>query len=164
MTVTKLFLKYVLFFLLISCSTQTKEIDVSITGKVIAVKDGDTIEILYNGKPLTIRFAHIDCPEIKKSQPFGKDAKKFTSALCFGQTVTVVNEGKFDRYKRLIAVVINEQNKNVNKELVKAGLAWHFKKYSSDTTYDNLETIARQNKLGLWIDDNPIPPWNWRSL
>jgi endonuclease YncB( thermonuclease family) len=163
MIFVKSFQKIFLLFLLISCSSNTKEIGNSISGKVIVVKDGDTIEILYDGKPLTIRLAHIDCPEIKKGQPFGKAAKQFTSDHCYGQFVTAVNEGKYDRYKRLIAVIINEKNENVNKELVKAGLAWHFKKYSTDTSYDDLELIAKQNKVGLWIDNNPTPPWDWRK-
>jgi endonuclease YncB( thermonuclease family) len=163
MTFIKSFYKIFFLLLLISCSTKVKEINTSITGKVIAVKDGDTIKMLYDGKPLTIRFAHIDCPEIKKGQPFGQAAKKFTSDLCFGQNVTVITEGKYDRYKRLIAVIINEKGENVNKELVKAGLAWHFKKYSSDTSYDKLELTARERKIGLWADDNPTPPWDWRK-
>lgn len=163
MTFIKSFPKIFLLSLLISCSSNIKEIGNSITGEVIVVKDDDTIEILYDGEPLTIRFAHIDCPEIKKGQPFGKAAKQFTSDLCFGQIIKAINEGKYDRYKRLIAVIINEKNENVNKELVKAGLAWHFKKYSTDTTYDDLELTARQNKIGLWTDDNPTPSWDWRK-
>jgi endonuclease YncB( thermonuclease family) len=163
MTLFNSFPKILLLFALLSCSTKAKEIDGTITGKVIAVKDGDTIEILYDGRPLTIRFAHIDCPELKKSQPFGQAAKKFTSEHCFGQNVTVISEGKYDRYKRLIGVIVNESNENINKELVKAGLAWHYKKYSTDASYDSLELVARQNKIGLWIDPDPVAPWDWRK-
>jgi endonuclease YncB( thermonuclease family) len=148
---------------LFSCNSSVIELNSTFTAKVIAVKDGDTIEILYEGKALAIRFAHIDCPEIKKGQPFGKAAKLFTSDHCFGQTVSVISEGKFDRYKRLIAVVVNEKNENVNKELVKAGLAWHFVRYSTDTSYAALELQARQNKVGLWKDLEPIAPWEWRK-
>lgn len=163
MILLKTSVKILLLLLLLSCSNKSNQIDRSITGKVIAVKDGDTIDIFFNGKPLTIRFAHVDCPEIKKGQPFGQAAKQFTSDLCFGQTVTVINEGKYDRYKRLIAVIINDKNINVNKELVRAGLAWHFKRYSNDNSYDELELAAIQNNIGLWADDNPIPPWEWRK-
>lgn len=163
MNFTQWLSKTFLLLLFLSCSSEVKEIEKQITGKVIVVKDGDTIEILFDGKPLKIRFAHVDCPEIKKGQPFGQTAKKFTSDLCFGQTVTVINEGKYDRYKRLIAVIINEKKENVNKELVKAGLAWHFKKYSKDTSYNELELTARQSKIGLWADGNPTPPWDWRK-
>ena len=134
----------------------------TIKGKVIGIKDGDTIEVLYNGKALRIRLAHIDCPEIRMQQPFGKAAKQFTSSMCLGQQVTVLNNNKFDRYKRLIGIIINDKGQNVNKELVKAGLAWHFKKYSMDQEYAQLEIQARAAKIGLWKDSHPVPPWEWR--
>jgi micrococcal nuclease len=123
-----------------SCSVSNKELPTGIIGKVIRIKDGDTIEILYDGKPLIVRLAHVDCPEIKRNQPFGKAAKQFTSDLCFGDIVTVENENKFDRYDRLIGVIINSKCDTVNLELVKAGLAWHYKQYSSNTLYSETET------------------------
>ena len=152
-----------LFVLLTACRSSTGEQEFeALSGKVIAVKDGDTIEILYRGKPLTVRLAHIDCPEIRRKQPFGTAAKQFTSGLCFGRMVTVQHENKYDRYKRLIGVIINERGENVNKELVRAGYAWHFKQYSDDVSYDKLEKLARQKRAGLWADSNPTPPWEWR--
>jgi endonuclease YncB( thermonuclease family) len=153
------------FLLLFSCKGKEQHLKLpkDFKGKVIAVKDGDTIEVLYDKNTITIRFAHVDCPEIKKHQPFAQAAKKFTSDICFGQIVTVENDGKFDQYKRLIAIIINGKNENVNKELVKAGLAWHFLKYSTDSSYDKLEAIARQRKIGLWSEENPTPPWKWRK-
>ncbi|MBS1572224.1 MAG: thermonuclease family protein [Bacteroidetes bacterium] len=130
------------------------------TAKVIKIKDGDTIEILLDGQPQTIRLAHIDCPE--KKQPFGSKAKQFVSDKCFGKMVTVVIAGKPDRNGRWIAeIFINHQN--INKELVRNGLAWHFKKYSKDSVYAELENIAREKKIGLWQDNNPIAPWEWRK-
>lgn len=143
--------------------TQHIKLPTKFQAKVVAVKDGDTIEVLYENNTIEVRLAHIDCPELKKHQPFGQTAKKFTASICFGQTVSVENEGKFDRYKRLIAVIINNKNENVNKALVEAGLAWHFLKYSTDKSYDSLEAKARQNKIGLWSDENPTPPWQWRK-
>lgn len=153
------------FWLLLSCqgSEQVSNLPKEFQAKVTAIKDGDTIKVLYKDNPITIRLAHIDCPEIKKHQPFAQAAKKFTSNMCFGQIVKVENNGEFDRFKRLVAVVINNKNENVNKALVKVGLAWHFLKYSTDSSYDKLETIARQNKIGIWADENPIPPWLWRK-
>jgi endonuclease YncB( thermonuclease family) len=151
-----------LFFLFLSCGNNKEyEIENQIKGQVIKIKDGDTIDILFNGKPLTIRFAHIDCPE--KKQPFGMVAKKFIAEKCFGKIVTILNENKFDRNKRLIGVLINDQGENLNKELLKAGLAWHYLKYSNDTSYSNLEAIARLNKIRIWSDPNPTAPWVWRN-
>lgn len=132
------------------------------SAKVIGISDGDTMEILYKNIPTKIRLAHIDCPEKRGKQPFGNNAKVALSDLCFGRIVTVKGE-KHDRYKRLIAVVINNKNKNVNQEMIKLGMAWHFTKYSTDPVYAKLEKTARKNRVGLWQDKNPIAPWLWRE-
>jgi endonuclease YncB( thermonuclease family) len=63
---------------------------------------------------------------------------------------------------RLIAEVILEDGTSLNKELVKEGLVWHFKKYSDSVEYAKLEVTARINKIELRSDPNPIAPWNWR--
>lgn len=124
--------------------------------------DGDTMEILYKKTPIKIRLAHIDSPEKRGTQPFGNNAKQALSNLCFGKTVTIKAE-KYDRYKRLIAVIINNQGQNVNQQMLKLGMAWHYKKYSKDSDYAKLETEARKNRIGLWQDKNPIAPWLWRE-
>lgn len=129
-------------------------------GKVIAIKDGDTISILYNRQKLTVRLEHIDCPE--KGQPYGARAKQFISDSCFGKTVTVTGT-RFDRNKRLIAVVTTVAGTNINKALVAAGLAWHYRQYSTDSSYSLLENKARQQRKGLWGDTQPSPPWLWRK-
>jgi endonuclease YncB( thermonuclease family) len=130
--------------------------------KVIRILDGDTMEILYKNAPIKIRLAHIDCPEKRGSQPYGNNAKIALSDLCFGQYVTVYGE-KYDRNKRLIAVVVNAKKQVVNQEMLKQGMAWHFKRYSTDAVYASLELDARKNKVGLWHDTNPIAPWEWRK-
>ena len=133
------------------------------TAKVIRILDGDTMEVLYQNTPVKIRLAHIDCPEKRGTQPFGSNAKIALSNLCFGQMVMVQGE-KYDRYKRLIAVVINTKKQIVNQEMVRQGMAWHFKKYSSDQVYAKLEIEARREKIGLWQDKNPVAPWAWRKV
>ena len=152
-----------IFLLLISCTSKNsnKEIlPLNFVGKVVGIKDGDTFKIMYLGEEKTIRLEHIDCPE--KNQPFGKRAKQFASDLCFGRMARVTSEGKMDRYKRLIAEVYVD-NICVNKELVKSGLAWHFKKYSDSQEYAEIEINARRNQIGIWSDNQPIAPWDWRK-
>lgn len=156
-------LLYFLFAFLLGCNSNTeniKKIPSTFEAKVVGIKDGDTFEVLYHDKSIIIRLEHIDCPE--KKQPFGKNAKQFASDLCYGKIVTIKTNGKFDRYKRLIAeIYINEMC--INKELVRNGFAWHFRKYSTDSDYHDLEQAARLNLVGLWIDNDPIAPWDWRS-
>ena len=150
-----------LFTLFTNCIVHSQtQIPKTFQAKVVGIKDGDTFKVLYNNSEITIRLNHIDCPE--KNQPYGKNAKWKASDLCFGKIVKIVSNGKKDRYKRLIAEVYFN-NININKELVKNGLAWHFKKYSSDNDYAKLEIQARKLKVGLWQQSNPIAPWNWRK-
>ena len=146
--------------LLIACFSSTQ--DPSITrGKVIRIKDGDTFEILINRTPESVRLAHIDCPE--RGQSFGKAAKQLASDLCFGKEVEVKETSRRDRYGRMIGVVSLRNGTVVNKELVKAGLAWHFVRYSKDTSYTALEQQARRARVGLWSDPSAVAPWEWRK-
>lgn len=131
-------------------------------GKIIRILDGDTVEMLYGELPIKLRLEHIDAPEKRGKQPFGNKAKIAISDLCFGQMVNVISDGKFDRNGRLIGVILNKDSLNVNKEMVRLGMAWHFKKYSHDMSYDLLEREARAAKVGLWSDPNPIAPWDYR--
>lgn len=143
-------------------SDRLNKANLTFVAKVIRIMDGDTMEVLYKNRSTKIRLAHIDCPEVKKSQPFCQHAKKALSDLCFGQQVVVLGE-KTDRYGRLIAVVVNRKRQIINQEMVKQGMAWHFKKYSHDPIYANLEIEAQKNKIGLWQDSSPTPPWQWRK-
>lgn len=141
----------------------TKTDKVSFKAKITRIIDGDTVEILYHQLTLKIRLAHIDTPEKRGSQPYGNAAKKVLSKLCFGKTITVVSEeGELDGYGRLIAELFID-DLNINKEMVRLGYAWHFKKYSDDKSYDELEEKARHKKIGLWQEKKPIAPWLWRK-
>jgi micrococcal nuclease len=130
------------------------------SGKVIAVKDGDSIVVLRDKKQITIRLQDIDCPEL--GQAFGRQAKKQTSDLCFGKTVTVKATGK-DKYDRTLAHVVLPNGKELNRELVRAGFAWWYRKYSKDKSLGVLETDAKKNRRGLWADQKPVAPWDWRT-
>jgi micrococcal nuclease len=130
-------------------------------GKVTGIKDGDTFEVLYDGQPERVRLAEIDCPE--KSQAFGKNARQYASGLCFGKMVTVTSNGKRDRYNRVVGTIVTVDGVNVNAELVKAGLAWHYKQYSKSEALAALEEQARQVRIGLWADKDPVAPWEWRK-
>jgi micrococcal nuclease len=130
-------------------------------GKVVAITDGDTFKLLKKDSTLIrVRLANIDCPERK--QPFSKRAKQFASDAIFGKNIEI-SVLKKDRYGRFIANVFYDNKKNLSKELLKAGFAWHYVKYSNDLTLQELEDAAKKNKEGLWQDKNSIAPWDWRA-
>lgn len=132
----------------------------TIEGKVIKVLDGDTIDILYNNKPERIRFNGIDAPE--KGQPHGQKAKQFVLDLA-AQKIVTVNVTDTDRYGRSIGDITLPDGKSLNREVVKAGYAWHYVKYSDDASLGELEKEARIARRGLWQDKNPMAPWDWRK-
>ncbi|MBW1297017.1 thermonuclease family protein [Aquimarina litoralis] len=149
------YLRIIISFITLTAFTVVNKLPKQFEAKVIGIKDGDTIEVLYNNEPIVIRLEHIDCPE--KKQDYWQKAKQFTSDFCFGKKVTVISKGRYDRYRRLIAE-IKYKDKVLNKELVANGYAIHFKKYSTDVNYHALEIIAKQKNIGIWSkrskDDN----------
>lgn len=130
------------------------------TARCVGVHDGDTISVMKAGRAVKIRLEGIDCPEL--GQDFGTRAKQFTSALVFGKDVEV-REYNLDVYGRIVAR-ISVEGKDLSLELVKAGLAWHYKKYSSDPVLAEVEAEARKAKKGLWSMPNPMPPWEYRRI
>ena len=137
----------------------------TISGKVVGVMDGDTIEVLDVTKTLRrIRLGGIDAPE--KVQPFGARSKQHLSDQVFGKQVEV-QSNKTDKYGRTVGKVM-VGGKDVNLEQVRSGLAWHYKKYQKEqsatdqSAYADAETSARSMKSGLWNDPKPMPPWEWR--
>jgi endonuclease YncB( thermonuclease family) len=130
-------------------------------GKVVGVADGDTITVFSDGRPQKTRLDGIDAPEM--GQPFGDKARQFTARLVFGQDVTVHVMGR-DRYGRTLGHVILADGRSLNHELVRAGYAWWFRRYSNDGRLRELETGARRRGAGLWADPNPIAPWEWRNV
>jgi endonuclease YncB( thermonuclease family)/methylphosphotriester-DNA--protein-cysteine methyltransferase len=145
---------------------QSNKVQLVIEGKVIRVSDGDTIAVLdKDNKQHKIRFQGIDAPESK--QAFGQASKENLSKMVFGKQVTVIWE-KVDKYRRTVGKVLLD-GKDVNIEQVKAGLAWHYKKYADEQpsedriAYAKAEDEARAAKLGLWQDPNPTPPGDWRA-
>lgn len=129
------------------------------TGKVVGVSDGDTITVMYQGRGEKVRLSGIDCPE--KGQAFGNRAKQFTSKMVFGRDVLVRTHGR-DCYKRLLGEVFLPDGRSLNQELVRAGYAWWFRRYSDNADLKKLEEEARAAKAGLWVDPQAIPPWQYR--
>jgi micrococcal nuclease len=148
--------KLTFLFLLISsiCVSQTY------TGKVIGIKDGDTVVVLDSlNYQTTLRLAEVDCPE--KSQAFGTKAKQFTSdEIYLKQIKYIVTD--IDKYGRSIAKIYYDNNKYLSEEIIRNGFGWQYKKYSTSKLLAKLEEEARKNKKGLWIDPNPIYPSDWR--
>ena len=94
--------------------------------KCTRVTDGDTITVTQNGFKTTIRLVGIDAPEKSRKkhepgQPFSQTSTKYLAGMVLNKYVDIVPYGN-DRYGRTLGVVYVD-GKNVNLEMVKAGLA-----------------------------------------
>ena len=136
-----------------------------LVGKVVGVSDGDTIKVLdSNKKEHKIRLMGIDAPE--KSQAFGSASKQALSNYIYQREVTVEYKKK-DRYQRILGKVIFDKQ-DICLAMISEGMAWHYKDYEKEQSkidsdlYSQAELKARQAKIGLWQDANPVAPSAFR--
>ncbi|UII27893.1 thermonuclease family protein [Fulvivirga maritima] len=143
-----------LFFLLVNAPNLFAE---EISGKVINVIDGNTLEVLSeDNETITVLLSEVDCPEA--GQQFSEEAKEFTTKLALKKKVTVQLKGK-DRWGNKLAVVVLKNGVNLNSELVSKGLAWTYK---AEEGLAALEQGARDQKVGLWSESEAEAPWVYR--
>ena len=157
----KLLLSFLLIFSV--CTASASKI---LQGKVVSVAAGDTITVLDAEKTQhKIRLQGIDAPE--KAQAFGAKSKQALYEMVHGKTVQVSFE-KSDKYGRILGKVLLD-GQDICLQQIKAGLAWHYKKYQNQQpladrdAYSASETAAKNEKLGLWSDPRPVAPWDFRK-
>ncbi len=139
---------------------------------VTRVLDGDTFHCLpekpvigakiHKDGTISVRLRGIDAPE--KRQAYGVDAQQSLKSMIGGKTVKL-DVKDIDKYGRVVAYVWLGKL-NVNLEQVKRGMAWAYEEYLDRpyaSEFYEAEKQARKQKLGLWEQSNPTPPWEWRK-
>ena len=139
----------------------------TLTGRVVGVHDGDTITVLdADRQQHKIRLAGIDASESR--QAFGTRSKQNLSKWVYGRQV-IIEWNKRDRYGRIVGVIFVDGH-DINLEQVRACMAWWYRQYAKEQTpddrqlYEMAENEAKATKRGLWADNEPVPPWEWRRL
>ena len=150
----------VLAITLVYFLTQAPE---SITGNVVAVHQGDTFTIQSlppNDNLYKVRLSSIDTPEL--TQPFGLQAKEYTETHILGKDIEV-KYSMVDLYGRLVGSVVLPKEGVLNEALVRLGLAWHYRVIPSPSALlERLQYEAWGEKIGIWVDSSPVPPWEFR--
>ena len=146
-----------------------------VTGRVVAVTDGDTIKVLDdNNTEHKVRLTGIDAPE--RGQPFGTASTKHLASMVAGKQVFVESDKK-DRYGRDLGKVWVQPSDcpscgktlDANYAQLLAGMAWWYRYYANEQSeedrgrYESAEEEAKARKWGLWSDPNPINPYEWRN-
>lgn len=130
-------------------------------GRVVAVVDGDTLDVLVDGAPLRVRVAGIDTPE--RGQPFASRAREALARRVLRQEVRIIAVAT-DRYGRTVGEVYAD-DVCVGCELVREGAAWAYRGGSDDRVLIELEREARAAGRGIWSlpESQRMPPWEWRG-
>lgn len=147
-------LAFCVLFATLSCYCET------LTGLVVGVTDGDTVRLLdASKKQHRIRLNGIDAPE--SHQAFGQRSRQLLSDLVFQKNIRVEYK-ETDMYGRILGTIFLGED-NINLKMVQSGMAWHYVYYAkNDKALADAQAAAKQKKIGLWTDPNPIPPWNFR--
>lgn len=128
------------------------------------VIDGDSVTVLELRKPEPIawevQIEGIDAPELV--QPFGKESKAALAKLLPVDSIVTVTWTSKDNYGRLLAQVYDSSKKHINSEMLRQGMAWHFKRYNQFKELAALEQDAKSKKTGLWSATDPKAPWDYR--
>ena len=138
---------------------------VELSGRVVAVADGDTLTLLAADKlQYRVTLAGIDAPELP--QDFGQKSKASLAALALDrQAAAHCRAG--EQYLRATCVV-SVGGKDLGLTQVQAGMAWWYRQHAAEQTaqaradYEQAEFNAKIRRLGLWNSKNPMPPWDWR--
>ena len=126
----------------------------TVTATCIKVVDGDTIVVKCDKRQMTVDLAGIDAPEL--GQPWGKEVRSFVRDMVEGSqlTVEVIEAGETGGMARVLVA-----GQDLSRLLAERGLAWA-------TAGGGLEDLAEKAKsapCGLWLDGEPVPPWQFRE-
>ena len=130
-----------------------------------SIYDGDTLRVIKGNEELKIRFCGIDAPE--KAQALGIESRDYLRSLvAFSKGQVYITPIESDRYGRTVAELFDTNGNFLNAEMVKAGLAYHYQRYSGNCPHKQdivvAEKTAQKSKLGVWGNNNSQPPWEWR--
>jgi micrococcal nuclease len=127
-------------------------------GKVVSVPDGNTVVVLNADEQITVRVAYIDAPE--KGQAFSAPSRQALTKLCLGKDAAYKIARSNDSTHAIAAVTCD--GVDVGRAQLERGMAWVDIKQKAESDLIALEAAARQTRRGLWADEKPVPPWEFR--
>lgn len=132
--------------------------------RVEDILDGDTIALrASSGEKIRVRLYGVDAPELHQSG--GREAAKFATLLLRSETVSL-RIMDTDPYGRTVGLILLQDGRSGNAELVKAGHAWVYRAHCHEepmcASWYAYEHLAKREGRGLWRSGKAIPPWRWR--
>lgn len=132
--------------------------------ELIRVVDGDTIVVVFEGEETKVRFIGVNTPESvtgnsNRDTQEGISASDFTKSLLSNADIVYIelDEGKYDKYDRLLAYVYTEDGVQINALLLHNGYArtmFYNPNYKYQTEFTEIQNYAKSNEVGFWGIDN----------
>jgi len=143
-----------------------KEVPIVVSGMIYAVAhvtDGDTVNILIDGRKVPLRLIGISAPETgknpqNKKECFGEEARMRAKALLEYKRVRVEtdpSQDTHDRFERQLVYVFTEDGLFFNRQMIAEGYAKELtfrkrKPYKYQSEFKSLEEEAIRSQKGLW--------------
>ena len=134
--------------------------------RVTYVCDGDSIWVkTWYGRRVKLRLLGIDAPETE--QAFGGMSQIILARMIEGRRIDVAAVDR-DIYGRYVSALLCD-GEDVCLRMIERGAAWpyfhYFNRMPRDVaqTYRHAYEVARRDRVGLWQEENPEAPWNWRK-
>lgn len=123
--------------------------------------DGDTVLLSGVGFRGIVRIWGIDAPE--RNQAFFIESMRHLSELISGVELTVMPTD-WDKYNRLVAMILGQQNADIGLLMIQEGFAWHENIHAPIAeSYRDAQAAAKESKIGLWAPHlSHEPPWHFR--
>lgn len=159
---------FVLIFALVNASSPHAYIR-TVEGFVTQVSDGDTLTLeMRDGTKRRVRLYGIDAPEVrhdkKPGQPYSEEARWALAEKVLRKNV-ILTVLERDEYKRMVGI-ISLGKRSINEEMVREGWAWAYRRHLRGpyvSEFIDAERKARKNRVGLWQQSSPQPPWEFRT-
>ena len=132
---------------------------ISVTGKVVDIIDGDSFKIRTEEGLRRVELHGLDAPE--PDQPWGAMSTYYLTDLIDGREVQISQISE-NEYGDIIGIVMID-GLTVNRLMLSQGYAWATRGSSRDKMFIGLESMAREGGLGLWRQNSPTSPWEWRE-
>jgi micrococcal nuclease len=130
---------------------------------VSRVVDGDTLDVENNQGTIRVRLIGVNTPEsVAQSRPdecYGKEASAYVASTMSRTTVTLeldTSKPLQDKYGRVLAYVRKSDGMLLNKDIIEKGYGYEYtyqgEKYVYSQEFKKAESLARENRLGLWSE------------
>lgn len=130
---------------------------------VSKVINGDTLQVIIEGKQVVVALSDIDAPELE--QPFGPEAKQLVEDLALHQKIKIIiSPRQTSNSDKIIAeIFVPQKQDSLNRTLVREGLAWAVNDQKTRNPFELASEFARKRHLGIWSVPNPLPPWKYKE-